>query len=223
MVTLPTAVTIVKSIVYRWPYASPSPRLASPVRATARNLVRSFGASAAVNPSATAKTRALCRPRGLSGFRQYSDSFRISTIARAPFGRRTTRHYAPGVRAATISRFAERLTAKRPHLSSGPLEARLSALAHGSEGLHPDAPAAALRPGARLVCDYGRRRSRDVLLSSMEASVPARQANGASITRRCTSIAAQAGRAHRLLSVPRRPRVQTISAGHASRLQESRQ
>jgi hypothetical protein len=32
--------------------------------------VRNFGASAAVNPSAAAKTRALCRPRGLSGLKQ---------------------------------------------------------------------------------------------------------------------------------------------------------
>ena len=109
IVALPNLVTIMKSIVYRWPYASTSPCFASPVRAISSSLVRSFGASAAVNPSAAAKARALCRPRGLSGFKQYSDSFRISTNARAPFGRRTTRHYAPGVGTATISRRAERL------------------------------------------------------------------------------------------------------------------
>ena len=104
----PTLVIIVKSIVYRRPYASTSPGLASPVRATSSNFVRSLEASAAVNPSAAAKTRALCRPRGLSGLRQYSDNLRMSTIARAPFGKRTRRHYSPSMRAASIARQAER-------------------------------------------------------------------------------------------------------------------
>jgi hypothetical protein len=70
IVAFPTLVFIVKSIEYRRPYASTSPALASPVRAISSNFVRSLGASAAVNTSAAAKTRALCRPRGLSGLRQ---------------------------------------------------------------------------------------------------------------------------------------------------------
>jgi arylsulfatase A-like enzyme len=57
-------------MVYRWPCASDSPILAWLVGATSSNLARSFAASAARIPSAAAKTRALCRPLWLSGFKQ---------------------------------------------------------------------------------------------------------------------------------------------------------
>jgi len=63
IVAFPTLVIIVKSIVYRRPYASTSAGVASAVRATSSNFARSLEASAAVNPSAAAKTRALWRPR----------------------------------------------------------------------------------------------------------------------------------------------------------------
>ena len=137
IVAFPTLVIIVKSIVYRRPYASTSPSLASPVRATSSNFVRSLEASAAANPSAAAKTRALCRPRGLSGLRQYSDNLRMSTIARAPFRKRTRQHYAPSMQAANISRPGERpasaarvLPARRLHAG-----ARWVTLQEFSEGL----------------------------------------------------------------------------------------
>jgi len=64
IVAFPTLVIMVKSIEYRRPNTSTSPGVASPVRATSSNFVRNLEASAAVNPSAAAKTRALCRPRG---------------------------------------------------------------------------------------------------------------------------------------------------------------
>lgn len=61
-----------------------------------------------------AKTLALWRPRGLSGFRQYSDNFRMLTMARPPYGSRTREHYETDTETAILADVVPNARAERP-------------------------------------------------------------------------------------------------------------
>jgi hypothetical protein len=76
---------------HRVPKSSLATSTASHFEAAASKTACNQAASLRPMPSASRKTRALCRPRGCMGSRQYFSSLRISRIARSPFGRRMGR------------------------------------------------------------------------------------------------------------------------------------